>query len=104
MGNRANLILQKNNSNNKLVLEANNQFPFFWLLMLDLDTIEKNESQFLNCFENQNENCEPNFKINKSVFEKNTKISKEYIKRFHPDLTIKYEQFSEYIKSIISDN
>ncbi|WP_283635794.1 hypothetical protein [Aquaticitalea lipolytica] len=104
MGNRANLILQKHHSNNKLVLEANNQLPFFWLLMLDLNTIEKSESQFLNCFESQNENCERNFKINKTVLEKNTKISKEYIKRFHPDLTTKHEQFSEYIKNIISDN
>ncbi|AOW19320.1 hypothetical protein [Urechidicola croceus] len=104
MGNRANLILQKKNSNNKLILEANNQLPFFWLLMLDLNTIEKSESKFLNCFESQNKNCERNFKINKTDFEKNTKISKEYIKKFHPDLTTKFEQFSEYIKNIISDN
>ena len=104
MGNRANLILQKNNSNNKLVLEANNQLPFFWLLLLDLNTIEKSESQFLDFFKNQNDNCESNFKINKAVIEKNTKTSIEYIKRFHPDLTTKFEQFAEYIKYIISDN
>lgn len=103
MGNRANLILQKNKSNNKLIFEANNQLPFFWLLLLDLNTIKISESQFLDCFESQNENCERNFKINKKKIEQNTKISKEYIKKFHPDLTAKFEQFTDYIKNIISD-
>ena len=104
MGNRANLILKKKNSNNKLVLEANNQLPFFWLLILDLNTIENNQERFLNCFESQNVNCERNFKINKTVLEKNVKTAKEYIKKFHPDLNTKYEHFSEYVINIISED
>lgn len=103
MGNRTNLILN-NESKKRLVFEANNHLPFFWLLLLDLKLIEKNESEFLKCFESTIETCDGNFKLRKDVFEKNTKNAKAYLKKNIPEIISKYEKFSDYIKSIISDD
>lgn len=102
MGNRANLILKKNNSESKLVFEANNHLPFFWLMLLDIDTIEKNESKFIDCFENQTENCDGIFTIDKNTFEENSKLAKAYLKKFYPELSSKFKQFYKYINHIIS--
>lgn len=104
MGNRANLILNNKSSKKELVFEANNHLPFFWLLLLDLRTIQENESKFLSCFENQNENCDPNFKINRKVFDTNSKVAGKFLERFHPELFSMFEEFSKYISEILSEN
>lgn len=104
MGNRTSLILNKKNSNSKLIFEYNNHLPLFWLMIFDLNTIEKGESSFLEYFEGKVKECSGNFIINKSVAEKNIRIAKLYLEKFHPELSSKFIQFSEYIKEIIVDD
>ncbi|MDP8162981.1 hypothetical protein QJU89_07780 [Pasteurella skyensis] len=110
MGNRAYLHLTKSDKKlDFLILESNNNLPFFWVLLLSSQFIQANKERLITAYyaeeneEGEDEKESEYIELPHNIIKQNSAISLAYLQRHNPELSLKFKQFSDYILEISQD-
>ncbi|SHG38433.1 hypothetical protein [Pedobacter caeni] len=112
MGHRTYLI-KTSKDKSKELFEANNSIPFFWLTLIDLDTVEKTEPEMIkvdNLNEEQYEayaeqdSSSTTLKISKTDFLKNAAEGAKFINKHFSKETALYHDFISYLDLTFDNN
>lgn len=101
MGHRT-YLTNTSKEQSKELFEANNSIPFFWLTLIDIETIERSEPEIIKVYKLDDENAEQGidsttFKISKSDFLKNAGNGAKFIKKHFPNEIELYNDFISYL-------
>lgn len=94
MGHRTSLNLISSKKDESFVaLEANNQLPFFWVLLLNDQIITQTKNHLIKAY---HEEKYFGINLNSKTLRRNCKTSLNYLNQHYPDLKAKFKQFSDY--------
>ncbi len=87
------------------IFEANNYLPFFWIFLLDYNTVWYNKEKVLESFYNENRDYYVCIKLNNKILTQNIKLGLEYFEiNDTNDLKPKFKEFSDYILKITAND